>query len=241
MTARAAEAMTARAAAAMTAQPAENTPLRRDATPERQDVPSGATASPAGTAAPEARPTVSGPRRWGRRAALASVFLLLTDCTILGDLRLDPGYAAFGSPGHGDTDRHLALSLGPLPLKLARLVMHDDPEVSTLLAGVNAVRVYEYEIDGDAGRVRARIDAARAALLEEGWEQTAAVREDGERLFVLVKWADPDEIRGVAFAAQDDEEVFLVNVIGHIRPETLGALIAELDDRLPATLTLTAL
>lgn len=184
---------------------------------------------------------MSRPRLWARRAALVSVFLLLADCTILGDLRLDPGYAAFGSPGPADTDRHVALSIGPLPLELARLVMHDDPEVSTLLAGVKAVRVYEYEIDGDDGRVRARIDATRTALLEDGWEQTAAVREDGERLFILVKWAEPDEIRGVAFATQDDDEVVLVNVIGQIRPETLGALIAELDDRLPGTFTLTAL
>jgi hypothetical protein len=170
-----------------------------------------------------------------------SSFLLLTDCTILGDLRLDPGYAAFGSPGTRDTDRHLALSLGPLPLRLARVVMHGDPEVSTLLKGVRAVRVYEYEVGGDAGRVREHLDSVRDRLLNDGWEQTAVVRDDGELMFVVVKWAEPGEIRGVAFAAQEDDALTLVNVMGHIRPETLGALISEVDDRLPGTLTLTGL
>jgi hypothetical protein len=181
-----------------------------------------------------------GARRWGRRMGVIAAFLLLADCTILGDLRLDPGYAAFGSPGSRDTDRHLALSLGPLPLKIARFVTREDPNVSSLLSGVSAVRVYEYEVDGDAGRVRERIDAVRDTLLHEGWEQIVAVRDDGELAFALVKWARPGEIRGVAFAAQDDEEIILMNVMGHLRPETLGVLIAELDDRLPGTLTLGA-
>jgi hypothetical protein len=189
-------------------------------------------------AADDPAPTAT--RRWSRRAALISVFLLLTDCTILGDLRLDAGYAAFGSPGIRDTNRHLALSLGPLPLKLASYATYRDAELSTLLGGVWAVRVYEYEVDGDAGRVRRRIDAVRDSLLGDGWAQPVAIRTDDELAFVLVKWAEPGEIRGVAFAAQDDENLILANVMGPIRPETLGALMAELDRRLPGTLTLAA-
>ena len=58
-------------------------------------------------------------------STLRSLFLalcttLLIGCGITGNLRGDPGYAPFESPGLFNTDRVFALSLGPVPLRLAR-------------------------------------------------------------------------------------------------------------------------
>ncbi len=154
---------------------------------------------------------------------------LLADCGILGNLRSNPGYAAFGSPGGRDTDRHVAVSLGPLPLKLARLVTRSDPELAAALKGVKAVRVYDYEIDGDGRRVRERMEAARDRLLRQGWRQCLAVREDGGLVTALVRMRRPGTLLGMAVIVDEQDELTLVNVIGDLQPEAFGALMAKLD------------
>jgi hypothetical protein len=120
-----------------------------------------------------------------------------------------------------------------LPIKLARLVTRGDPEISSLLQGVKAVRVYTYGVNGDAERVAERIERVRADLVDDGWDQVVAVRDDGELVTALVKMDEPGAIRGMAVMVQDDADVVLVNVIGHIRPQSFGALMAELDVALP--------
>jgi hypothetical protein len=47
----------------------------------------------------------------------------LSACGLSGNLRYAPGYADFESPGMRETDREFALSLGPLPLRLARCAL----------------------------------------------------------------------------------------------------------------------
>src|SRR5262249_996765 len=152
---------------------------------------------------------------------------------VFGNLRANPGYASFDSPGVADTHRDVAISLGPLPLKVARFFTDDDPELATVLRDVKAVRVYTYEVNGDAERVKERMDAQRQRLVHEGWDQIVAVREDGELVTALVKMDGSASVRGVAVIVQDHEEVTFVNVIGRIRPETFGALMAELHVNVP--------
>jgi hypothetical protein len=175
--------------------------------------------------------------RWAKVAGIAGLCLGLADCGILGNFRHDPGYAAFGSPGIEDTDRDFAISLGPVPLGLGRLasriVLKDGPELSSMLVGVRAVRVYTYDVKGDVTRVQGRMDAMRAALVQKGWQQIVAVRDDGELVSALVRMQGVDRIRGLAVIVQDDEDLTLVNVIGNIRPETFGAMMAALDINVP--------
>ncbi len=172
--------------------------------------------------------------RWAKLAGIGGLCLVLADCGILGNLRLNPGYAAFGSPGSEDTDRDFALSLGPLPLKLSRFVMRDDPEISTMLVGVRAVRVYTYEVNGDVARVQERMEAMRANLMKQGWQQIVAVRDDGELVSALIRMQGEKRIRGLAVLVQDDEDLTLVNVIGDIRPESFSAMMAALDVDVPS-------
>jgi ribonuclease HI len=171
-------------------------------------------------------------RRWALLFTIVSGCALLTNCGILGNFRGNPGYASFGSPGFRDTDREFALSLGPLPLKLARWITHDDPELAAMLDGLKAVRVYTYDVDGDAQRVSERMEDVRDRLVEQGWDQVVAVRDDGEHVDALLK-LKAGAIRGMAVVVQDDEEVVLVNVIGNIKPENFSSMMAELDIDLP--------
>ncbi len=154
---------------------------------------------------------------------------VLSACGVSGNLRNDPGFAAFESPGIHDSDREFALSLGPLPLRLARAVMDDDPDAAAMLRQLRAVRIYVYEIDGDAERVREKLESNAAGLTEQGWMPVVTVREDDELLSALVKMGQDNQIRGLVVIAQDHEEVIFVNLIGRLRPESFNDLLSEFD------------
>jgi hypothetical protein len=169
--------------------------------------------------------------RAARALGLVALATVASGC-VFGGLRANPGYAAFGSPGVADTDRQFALSLGPLPLKIARVFVNDE-ELHAVLRDVKAVRVYTYEVDGDAERVKERMAAARDKLVGQGWEQIVAVRDDGELVSALIKMDGSAAMRGLAVIVQDHEDITLVNVIGRLKPETFSAVMAQLDVHLP--------
>lgn len=168
--------------------------------------------------------------------AVATSVLALAACGFTGNLRFSPGYAELGSPGIADTDRSFGISLGPLPIKLAKVFMAGDPEIAAILKDVRAVRVYTYDVDGDPERVNANMEESRGRLVERGWQPVVAVRDDGGLVTALVRMDDGDDasrVRGLVVMVQDDEEVVLVNVIGKLTPETFAFAMAELDIELP--------
>jgi len=164
-----------------------------------------------------------------RTLSIVAAGLSLSACGISGNLRYHEGFADFGSPGMGQTDRELALSLGPLPLKIARALTKHDPELSTMLKGLKGVRVYTYEIDGDPYRVMRRLESAWTRLSSRGWMPIATVRDDGELVSVLVRAGREDRVRGMAVMVQEEDEVVLINLIGDFRPEMFNAFMTELD------------
>jgi Domain of unknown function (DUF4252) len=168
-----------------------------------------------------------------RLVALSLLAAATSACGITGNFRHDPGYAAFDSPGIRDTDREFALSLGPVPLSLARLFVHDDPDLAPLLRDLRAVRVYIYELDGQASRVNERLLSSWTDLAGSGWESVVAVRDDGESVSVLVKTDRHDRIRGLAVMTQDESDVVMINLIGKLRPAMFNAYMAELDIEAP--------
>ena len=163
----------------------------------------------------------------------ATGMVALGACGFTGNLRFNPGYAELGSPGLRDTDRDFGLSLGPLPIRLARAFMADDPEISGILRSLKGVRVYTYEVNGDAERVHARMSATRTRLIEQGWQSVVAVREDGGLVSALVRMDEPELMRGLVVLVQDDEDVVLVNLIGAIEPETFALVMDEIGIQMP--------
>lgn len=168
------------------------------------------------------------------RFAAAGVLAMLAGCGITGNFRLDPGFARF-SPGLRDTDREFGLSLGVLPIRIAKAFTKDDPELSGVLGSLKAVRVYIYAVDGHPRRVRRQIEDTRQRLIDRGWERVVAVRDDGEFATALVRVDSPERIDGLAVMMQDSEQVVLINLIGNIRPETFAMLMDEIDVEIPQT------
>lgn len=180
---------------------------------------------------------MNGPGRW---LACVPVALALTGCGFTGNLRMDPGFASFRMPATlRDTERETAVSLGPVPLRLATMISRpifkdDDPWITETLSTIRAVRVYTYAIDGDFRNVERHVATTRAELLADGWHSVTAVREDGGLVAALVRHHEPHVVRGVAVLYQDEHELVLVNVIGSMQPESFGVVMARLDIDVPA-------
>ncbi|NIP18262.1 MAG: DUF4252 domain-containing protein [Xanthomonadales bacterium] len=132
-----------------------------------------------------------------------------------------------------DTDRTLALSIGPAILHFAARHMDDDPETRALLRGVNGVRVRIYEIDGDAVRVAGRIQDMSASLQDDGWEPVALIREEGEQTHMLMK-ANGGAIRGLTLITSDgSKEAVVINLMGDLQPRYFSDVMVALEVAAP--------
>jgi hypothetical protein len=170
-----------------------------------------------------------------RLTLAATLALLLAGCGITGNYRSDPGYAEFDSPGALDTNREFGLSLGSLPLGLARFVLDDDPELGPLLRELRAVRVYIYDVERDAEEVAQRLQAMRSELVANGWMTIVTVREDDENVSVLLQPAEHGRNgnRGLAVMVQDRSDVVLVNLIGNVRLDRFAEYMIDLEVEVP--------
>lgn len=167
-----------------------------------------------------------------RSVLLLTALLPLGACGITGNFRNDPGYADFGAQGRG-TQRDIGLSLGPLPLGVARMFMDDDPDIGPLLKDLRAARVYVYTVD-DPERVAQRIETTQRDLIAGGWFPIVIIRDDGEHVAVLTHADRRGDLRGMAVIVQDEEDLVLVNLIGEIHPELFDSYMAGLDVHAPS-------
>lgn len=168
-----------------------------------------------------------------RTLALAGLIPLLTACGITGNFRNDPGYADFGPLQRLDAESDFGVSLGPLPLQIAKWATHDDEDLGPLLRELRAVRVYTIEGIADAEDAAARAKKVTADLTGDGWLTVAAVRDGEELTSVLLRPDKNFTHRGLAVIVQEPDEVVLVNLIGEIRLDFINGYLADLDVDVP--------
>jgi hypothetical protein len=154
---------------------------------------------------------------------------LLAACGITGNFRHDPGYVDFGSLQQLDADSDFGISLGPLPLQVAKWVTHDDEEIGPFLRELRAVRVYTFEGIADSKQVATGIEKLNVELADDGWLAIAAVRDGEELISVFLRPDENFEHHGLAVILQEPDEVVLVNLIGNIRLDFIDGYMADLD------------
>ena len=165
---------------------------------------------------------------FSRLLLAASLLLLLAGCGLTAP-RSSDGYADLDSLGMLDTDRVVALSIGPTLLHFAAGYVDNDPEVRDLLRSLDGVRVRVYEIDGDAERVAGRMMNMSVKLQDDGWEPVMQVRQPDEQVHVLMRTVDGG-ICGMTVLVMDGmNEAVVVNIMGDIRPEQFSDVMVSLD------------
>jgi len=168
---------------------------------------------------------MAGPLKAG---LLAGSILLLTACGITAP-RSSEGYADLESLGMFDTDRTMALSIGPTLLRFAAFVVdEDEPGTAAMLRDLDGVRIRIYEIDGDAERVAARAKEMSMHLRADGWQPVMLVQEDGEQVHMLMR-SDGDRIQGLTLITTDYEEAVVINLMGHLDPANFSEVMGALD------------
>jgi len=164
-----------------------------------------------------------------RAGAISLLLLSLAGCGITAP-RSNEGYANLDSLGMFDTDREMALSIGPTVIRFAAwVVKEEEPETAALLRGLDGVRIRIYEIDGDPARVAARIQRMSAHLRKDRWEPVMLIQDEGEQTHMLIRQRG-NRILGLTLITSDgDSEAVVINLMGDINPEKFGDVMVALD------------
>ena len=157
-----------------------------------------------------------------------AAILMLCACGITAP-RSNEGYANLDSLGVFDTDRTMALSIGPTMLNIAAWAVDDEePEIAALLRDLDGVRIRIYEIDGDAERVARRVKKMSSRLREDNWQPVVLIQEDSEQTHMLMR-SDGDRILGLTLITSDGEEAVVINLMGHLDPNHFSDVMVALN------------
>lgn len=110
------------------------------------------------------------------------------------------------------------IDLGPALLQLAAgEEQGEESPLAQALAQVKSIRVKAFSIDeGEAERLRPRIEKMQADLESRGWESVIRMRDDQEMVNVSVK-RDGERMAGIMVIALDPgDEAAFVNVVGDL-------------------------
>jgi hypothetical protein len=130
----------------------------------------------------------------------------------------------------GDLEVDVDLS-GAMLRVAAGAMENQDERLAELVANLERVRVQVGNPSGvDAATVAQKMAAAQATLKGAGWQKILSVEENDEQVY-LYALESAGNISGLTvFVNEGGEEVVIVNIVGDINPETLGRLIANMDD-----------
>jgi Domain of unknown function (DUF4252) len=138
-------------------------------------------------------------------------------------------FGPFTPPGNGEfVEVNLSTELIAMA---ARLTSKEEPEVTDLLKGVEAVRVNVIGLDDrNRAETQARVRTIRGQLEAKGWERIVTAKDKDQDVVIYLKTRGQEAVSGLAVTVLDGErQVVLVNIIGDIRPEKLALLGEKLD------------
>lgn len=171
---------------------------------------------------------------------MTSVRIFLLTTALLLATQLAGAQAAADLPGHfavealpiladGTIDVDIDLR-GPMAKIVAAATAKQDPEFSAAMEKIQRIRV---RVGTPAVRepaaIRSAIDRAASDLEHKGWYRMVSLRE-GEDTVYLLALEHGSIVQGLTALVHDGEnEVVLVNIAGEMSPETIGALIGNID------------
>jgi hypothetical protein len=156
----------------------------------------------------------------------ASLWLASTTITSAAETH-PPGFVDFSKitelASQSTVDIHLK---GPLLSMAARMAEGSEREAAELLRKLKLVRVNIFKLDDrNRAEVSKRIQAVRAELEAQKWEQVVSVREKNDDVGVYLKTKGEESIEGLVVTVVDGKgEAVFVNIVGEIKPEQLSML-----------------
>jgi len=144
-----------------------------------------------------------------------------------------PGYVDFTELNEiAGSEPSVEVSLKEPLLKLITNLLRNNEEeaaqfISTLIRV--SVRVFESSrIDTD--RMAEAMTAVARRLDADSWERVVRVREDSDYVDVYFRLSEDGElIHGIAIMVAEPDETVLVNIVGDISPNDIGAISERFD------------
>lgn len=155
------------------------------------------------------------------RLALASALFALP---AVADTQV-PGRIDFGTIDAPADGQFVEVNIrSNLIAMVARLAEKSEPEVATLLRGLESVRVNVVGLNADnRADLTGRIQSVRAQLSQAGWDRVVTVKESSDDVGVFVKLRGDEAVEGVVVTViSGDKEAVFVNIVGNIRPEQIA-------------------
>jgi len=145
----------------------------------------------------------------------------------------EPGYVDFGKIASSSSGQYVNIELPTGLMKFAaKLSSKKDPEAAAMLGSIKHVRVNVVTLDeANRDEILGRITTVRKDLQSQGWDQIVTVREQpkGDDVQIFAKMNGEDSIDGlVVTVISDKREVVLVNIVGSIKADQVGALADHL-------------
>jgi len=103
----------------------------------------------------------------------------------------------------------------------------DDAEVKDLVKNLQGIYVKSFEFDEEGGYSDADVEAIRTQLKGPGWSRIVGVtskREHENTEVYMMALGAGSSIQGLAIIAAEPKELTVVNIIGNIDLDKLGAL-----------------
>lgn len=137
-----------------------------------------------------------------------------------------PGYIDFGKfPKSSGEFVEIDLKSNLLSM-VARLTRKEDSDVAELLRGLHSIRVNVIGLNDDnRDEMEKRITAIRSQLDTKGWERIVTAQKQKEDVGIFLKTRGEEAVEGLVIVVlQGDREAVLINIVGDIKPDKLGAL-----------------
>ncbi|MCI0535410.1 MAG: DUF4252 domain-containing protein [Verrucomicrobiales bacterium] len=136
-----------------------------------------------------------------------------------------PGYIDFGKfPSSNGEFVEIDLK-GNLLSMVRRLTQKEESGVGDLLSGLHSIRVNVIGLNEENREdVEKRVKAIRTELDTKGWERVVTAQKQKEDVGIYLKTRGEEAVEGLVITVQDKRETVLINVVGDIKLEKLGAI-----------------
>lgn len=143
------------------------------------------------------------------------------------DLRDHPGFVDFRAMDiSGGKEPKVEVNLkGSLLGLAARIASDEEPDLASTLMSLEGIRVEVYDAENRTpDSYITQLAETAKGLEKKGWETIVRVNDKGDQVYIAVKADKPDgsKIVGlVVLAAEEDDEIVLVNIMGNINMDEI--------------------
>ncbi len=112
----------------------------------------------------------------------------------------------------------------PLLSMAADMMQEEDPKTSSMLKGLQLIKVYEFENrPGQVKDIKAYIEKLDKRMSKNKWNRFVKVREEAEITYVYLK-NNGNKVKGLTVLSVDSSESTFVNIVGDIDINSISDL-----------------